>query len=138
MTRFVFLLGLLLPLAACDSADPDDDGVAVWAGSYTGQSRFGATNGAWGNGGTYPLVVSSAGQVTVSGSLLVGTYDDATRTFTWTREAGNATNGEVTFHTTSTSAFYFDDLANDTAGQGFTGSIRLGSDGPLDYRGVLR
>lgn len=136
---------LLLSLSACDSVDSDDGNapsgaatVAEWAGSYTGQSRFGGTNGRWGNGGTYPLVVSGSGQVTISGALITGTYDSAESTFTWTREAGNTTNGSVTFRETYTSDSFFGDFANDTAGQSFTGSIRVGSDGPLDYRGVLR
>jgi hypothetical protein len=131
------LLGVL-SLTACDTAaDLAPQGIAVWEGSYTGQARFGASGGTWGNGGTRPLVVSSSGQVTLSGSLITGTYDEATSTFTWDRGA-NATNGSVTFRETYTSDYYFADLDNDTAGQSFTGSIRVGSDGPLDYRGVLR
>ena len=140
LTLRTSLLLLVLPVAltACDSAGPSPT-VADWAGSYTGQSRFGSTRGTWGNGGTYPLVVSSVGQVTISGNLIVGgTYDPATGTFTWTRADGNATNGEVTFRSTTTSSTYFGDFTTDTAGQNFTGFIRLGSDGPLDYRGVLR
>ena len=140
MTRFLPLLSLLV-LAACDSAGPEvetPDTVAVWAGSYTGQSRYGSTSGTWGNGGTFPLVVSASGQVTVSGGLITGTYDAATSTYTWTRADGNATNGTVTFRETYTSDKYFRDLANSTAGQSFTGSIQRAGEGPLDYRGVLR
>jgi hypothetical protein len=141
--RLLIAIAVLSPLAltACDSSDPDDDnglqGVAAWEGSYTGQSRFGGTSGTWGNGGTRPLVVSSSGQVTISGGLITGTYDEATSTFTWERGA-NATNGSIAFRETYASESFFGDLPNGTAGQNFTGFIRIGSDGPLDYRGVLR
>ena len=147
MTRFALLTLLLAaPLWGCDSADLDEEEapptpatVAEWEGSYTGQSRFGGANGTWGNGGTYPLVVSRTGQVTISGDLIVGaTYYPETGNFTWNREAGNATNGSITFRSTFTSASFFGDFNNDTAGQNFAGSIRIGSDGPLGYRGVLR
>lgn len=142
LSRLHTLLGLalLLSLTACDSADMDDDdpaGVEQWAGSYTGQSRFGATNGTWGNGGTYALVVSASGQVTVRGSLILNpTFDPATNAFSWERADGNATNGSITFSQMNDNSFFFADLG--TAGQNFTGFIRVGNDGPLDYRGVLR
>jgi hypothetical protein len=124
------------PMAPEATAAPS---IARWTGSYTGQSRFGAANGTWGNGGTYPLVVSNSGQVTVSGALLVDpVYDDVTATLRWTMAAGNPTNGEVTFHQTLTSDFFFRDLANMTAGQGMTGYIQRRQEGRLDYRGVLR
>lgn len=144
--RAALLLATVLftgTLAACESgpAGPDDDtpAIAEWAGSYTGQSRFGATNGTWGNGGSFPLVVTSSSQVTVSGALLQDpVYDEPTATLRWTMSAGNATNGEVTFHRSFTSDFFFRDLANKTAGQSLTGWIQRRQEGRLDYRGVLR
>ncbi len=141
--RLAFLLATVA-LAACgsDPVAPEPTvapSIAQWAGSYTGQSRFGATNGTWGNGGTYPLVVSSTGQVTVSGALLQEpVYDHATATLRWTMASGNPTNGEVTFHHTLTSDFFYRDLANQTSGQGLTGYIQRRQEGRLDYRGVLR
>ncbi|GAB5536925.1 MAG: hypothetical protein Rubg2KO_31740 [Rubricoccaceae bacterium] len=130
-------LALLLSIAACDGSDMEPTGVAQWEGSYTGQSRFGATNGTWGNGGTYALVVSASGQVTVRGALILNpTFDPATNELSWERADGNATNGSITFSQMNDSSFYFSDLG--TAGQNFTGFIRVGNDGPLDYRGVLR
>ncbi|WP_412060990.1 hypothetical protein [Rubrivirga sp. IMCC45206] len=146
------LLALALSIAAfgCDSADLDDDNggsgggtpaatVADWAGSYTGQSRFGGTGGTWGNGGTYPLVVTSTGQVTVSGNLIVGaTYDATSGAYAWTLADGNPSNGSITFRSTFTSSNFFGDLSNNTAGQSFTGSIQFSGQGALDYRGVLR
>jgi hypothetical protein len=132
-------LALLVSLAACDSDGLDEPGVERWAGSYTGQSRFGGANGTWGNGGTYPLVVSATGQVTVQGALVLEpTFDPATDVFTWTRAAGNATNGQITFRETSSDPFFFSGIGSGTVGQNFSGSIRIGNDGNLDYRGVLR
>ena len=130
-------------LAACESgpAGPEDDtpAIAEWAGSYTGKSRFVATNGTWGNGGSYPLVITGSGQVTVSGALLQQpVFDAGTATLRWTMSAGNTTNGEVTFRRSFTSDFFFRDLANNTAGQNLTGWIQRRQEGPLDYRGVLR
>lgn len=142
-TRRVALLLATVLVAACGSdpvaPEPAAPSIARWAGSYTGQSRFGATNGTWGNGGSYPLVVSSTGQVTVSGALLMEpVYDDDAATLRWTMAAGNPTNGEVTFHASLTSDFFYRDLANKTAGQGMTGYIQRRQEGRLDYRGVLR
>jgi len=140
----ILLATLLLAgtLAACenDPSGPDDTpAIAEWAGSYTGQSRFGAANGTWGNGGTYPLVIDNSGQLTVSGALLQQpVFDEATATLRWTMSAGNPTNGEVTFRRSFTSDFFFRDLANNTAGQNFTGWIQRPQEGRLDYRGVLR
>lgn len=130
-------------LTACESdgVGPDDSTptMAEWAGSYTGQSRFGDTRGTWGNGGSFPLVVDASGQVTVSGALLQQpTFDAATATLRWTLSAGNRTNGEVTFARSLTSDFFFRDLANNTAGQNLTGWIQRPQEGRLDYRGVLR
>ena len=144
--RLHTLLGfaLCLSLAACDSADLDDDtgmnpaGVEQWAGSYTGQSRFGGNNGTWGNGGSYPLLVSSNGQVSTRGALIINpTFDSATNGLTWQIADGNATNGSVTFSETS-SAPTFDDIGNGTVGRNFRGSIQPRGSGPLDYRGVLQ
>jgi hypothetical protein len=140
--RAALLLATVL-LTACGS-DPvapeaEAPSIARWAGSYTGQSRFGAMNGTWGNGGTYPLVIAPSGQVTVSGALLLEpVYDHATATLSWRMADGNATNGEVAFHETLESEFFFRDLANSTAGQGLTGYIQRPREGRLDYRGVLR
>ena len=114
-------------------------GVEAWVGSYTGQARFGGTGGAWGNGGTFPLVVTASGQVTVSGALILNpTYTASTGTLTWSLSDGNATNGDITFRTRFTSDVFFADLANNTAGQSFTGSIQKSGEGGLGYRGVLR
>jgi hypothetical protein len=138
--RFALLLTTSV-LAACgsDAAAPTAPPIARWAGSYTGQSRFGAASGTWGNGGTYPLIVTSTGDVTVSGVPLKDhTYDEGAFTLRWTLSAGNATNGEVTFHNSLTSDFFFRDLTNASAGQGFTGYIQRPGEGRLDYRGVLR
>lgn len=142
-SRRVALLLTTLLLTACGSdpvaPEPETPPIARWAGSYTGQSRFGAANGTWGNGGTYRLVVSSAGQVTISGALLQNAdYDHNTSMLSWRRADGNATNGEVTFRESYTSDFFFRDLANATAGRNFTGFIQQAGDGPLDYRGVLQ
>ncbi|MEO0557493.1 MAG: hypothetical protein AAF170_04835, partial [Bacteroidota bacterium] len=85
----------------------------------------------------YALVVSASGQVTVRGALILNpTFDPATNAFSWERADCNATNGSIIFSHMSDSPFDFADLG--TAGQNFTGSIRVGNDGPLDYRGVLR
>ena len=137
-SRIVPAALLALSLDACDIAGPGSDDIDAQAGSYTGQTRFGGVTGTWENGGTHPLGVSVSGQVAISGTLLTGTYDESTASFTWTREQGNTTNGSITFRPTCTSDFYFADLGNQTAGQNFTGPIRLGSDGPLDYQGVLQ
>ncbi len=140
--RHLAAVVLATALHACgsDPVTPDPTPPIVrWAGSYTGQARFGAANGTWGNGGTYPLVVSMSGQVTVSGTPLIdAVYDDASATLSWTISAGNATNGEAVFHESLTSDYFFRDLANATAGQGLTGFIQRPGDGRLDYRGVLR
>ncbi len=113
--------------------------IARWAGSYSGQSRFGATNGTWGNGGTWRLVISNTGQVTLSGALMQSpVYVDSTATLTWRRADGNTTNGEVILRESYTSDFYFRDLPNKTAGQNLTGFIQRGGEGKLDYRGVLQ
>src|SRR5690606_36926229 len=110
-----------------------------WLGSYTGQSRFGGANGTWGNGGTYALVISNTGQVTVHGALLQNpVYIDSTATLRWQRADGNATNGEVTFRESYTSDFFFRDLPNATAGRSATGYIQRAGEGRLDYRGVLK
>lgn len=137
-------LALLLSLSACDGVDLDDDtgmnppGVEQWAGSYTGQARFGGANGRWGNGGTRPLVVSANGQVTVRGGLIINpTFDAATNVLTWQIADGNATNGSITFSETSSSPT-FADIGTGTVGQNFRGSIQDPGDGPLDYRGVLQ
>lgn len=140
--RFAILLATVVA-AACASdpaaPEPQTSGIARWAGDYTGQSRFGATNGTWGNGGTYALVVSSSGEVSVNGSVLKDSeYDDGAARLRWTIAAGNATNGEVTFHGSLTSDFFFRDLPNATASRGFTGYIQRPGEGRLDYRGVLR
>ncbi len=140
--RVVCVLAAAL-LVACGSdpvtPEPAAPDIARWAGSYTGQSRFGATAGRWGNGGSYPLVITDRGDVTVSGvPLLEATYDDATATLSWTRSGGNATNGEVTFRASHTSDFFFRDLPNAMAGQSLSGYIQRAGEGRLDYRGVLR
>lgn len=135
----VFAAVLLIAACGSDPAAPEAPAIARWAGAYTGQSRFGAANGTWGNGGTYPLVVNATGDVTVSGIALKDVeYDDTAARLRWTIAAGNATNGEVTFHTTLTSDFFFRDMTNATAGRGFTGYIQRPGEGRLDYRGVLR
>jgi hypothetical protein len=129
-------------LAACGngpSAPETPPAIARWAGVYTGQSRFGAANGTWGNGGTYPLEITATGALALKGTALEAPeYDDGTSRLRWTIAAGNATNGEVTFHTSLTSDFFFRDLPNATAGRGFTGYIQRPGEGRLDYRGVLR
>jgi hypothetical protein len=138
--RLVLLLSTVV-LAACgsDPAAPDGPPIARWAGSFTGQSRFGAANGTWGNGGSYPLVITSTGDITVSGVPLKDpTYDDDAARLRWTMSAGNANNGEVTFHSSLTSDFFFRDLPSATAGRGFTGYIQRPGEGRLDYRGVER
>ncbi len=142
--RVAVLLATML-LAACGSdpvapVDPEPQGppIARWAGTYTGQSRFGATSGTWGNGGTYRLVVTSAGEVTLGGKPLENAmYDDHTSTLSWSRADGNSTNAEVMFRQGYSSDFYFRDLENATAGRNFTGYIQRAGEGRLDYRGVL-
>jgi hypothetical protein len=84
--------------------------VADGAGTYTAQSRFGATGGTWGSTGTYPLVVPASGHVIRLGNPVDGeTYDSASNECAWTRAAGTGPT------------------ARSHSGQG-----------PVDYRGVLR
>ena len=134
---------LVVALFAC-GADPvaptaEAPAVARWSGSYTGQSRFGGTNGVWGNGGTYPLVVHASGEVSVNGvTLIAASFNDITSTLRWSRLDGNATNGEVVFRSAQQSDFFFRDLPNATVGQNMTGWIQRAGEGRLDYRGVLR
>lgn len=112
--------------------------VADWAGSYTGQALFGATSGTWGNGGVFPLVINSDGQVSVRGEPIVSfEYDVSEKTLQWFIEDGNDTNGNIAFQKTYTSDFYFSDFNDSTVGQSFTGAIQRGGEGALDYRGVL-
>lgn len=85
------------------------------------------------------MVISNAGQITVSGSLVQSpVYNQSTSMLSWRRADGNATNGEVTFREAYTSDFFFRDRANASTGQNFTGFIQRGGEGKLDYRGVLR
>lgn len=141
--RAVALLLLPLVSACSDSAAPTEPAptlppIASWAGSYSGEARFGAANGTWGNGGTYRLVVTAEGSVLVAGNPLRShTFDAGTRTLRWTIADGNPTNGEVVFHTTLTSDFFFRDQPNGTGGRGFTGYIQRPGEGRLDYRGLL-
>ena len=136
------LIAMML-LTACGSEpvapEPQQQlpAIARWSGTYTGQSRYGAANGTWGNGGSYRLLISAIGEVTVGGVLLQNhEYDDNTATLRWTRAGGNATNGEVSFRASLTSDFYFRDMPNATAGRNFTGYIQRAGEGKLDYRGV--
>lgn len=136
----VFGLTLFVSLTACDSTDSDDSppqGVEQWEGSYTGQARFGGSGGRWGNGGTYRLIVSANGQVTIRGGLIRNpAYDPETNRFEWNMEDDNATSGGITFFETSSDPD-FSDIGNGTVGQSFSGFIRNPGEGPLDYRGVL-
>jgi len=139
---YLLLLGLalLVSLTACDSVESDDpqpQGVAQWEGAYTGQARFGGSNGRWGNGGTYRLIVSANGQVTINGSLIQNSaYDPETNSFEWAIADDNATSGGITFSETSSHPD-FADIGTGTVGQSFTGFIRKPGEGPLDYRGIL-
>lgn len=141
--RRVALLVAALLLSACGSdpvvTEPQVSPISRWAGSYTGQARFGAANGTWGNGGTFRLVISNDGQVTIRGALLQSpVYDPSASTLSWRRADGNDTNGEVTLRASFTSDFFFRDLPNATAGQNLTGYIQRAGEGKLDYRGVLQ
>ena len=139
----MLLLLVAFATTACDddssltAVAPTTPAIAPWAGTYSGQARFGAENGTWGNGGTFQLVVTSNGAVTVSGrELQAFVFEAATATLRWQRSDGNATNGEVTFHDTLTSDFFFRDQPNGTGGRGFTGWIQRAQEGRLDYRGL--
>lgn len=138
------LLGMaLLLFVACDSTDsadsddPQPQGVERWEGAYAAQARFGGANGTWGNGGSSRLIVSSDGQVTISGSLILEpTYDPETNRFEWDMADDNATSGGITFFETSSDPD-FADIGTGTVGQSFSGFIQNPGDGPLDYRGIL-
>jgi len=137
----LLLAAIFLTACGSDPVAPEPAGppIAQWAGTYDGQSRFGATAGTWGNGGPYQLAVSSTGEVTVRGSVLLApVYDSATSTLSWRLADGNGTNGEVTFHESLTSDFFFRDQPNNTGGRGFTGYIQRRQEGRLDYRGLRR
>ncbi len=141
--RHLALVLVTIMLSACGSdpvaTEPQVSPISRWAGSYTGQSRFGAANGTWGNGGSFRLVISGNGQVTIRGVLLQSpVYDHSTSTLSWRRADGNETNGEVTLRESYTSDFFFRDLPNATAGQNLTGYIQRAGEGQLDYRGVLQ
>jgi len=137
----ITLLALLVSLTACDSTVSSDDadpvGVERWEGSYTAQARFGGGGGTWGNGGTDRLIVSSSGQVTIDGALILNpSYDPSTNRFEWAIADDNPTSGGITFFETSTDPD-FADIGNGTVGQSFSGFIRKPGEGPLDYRGIL-
>lgn len=137
----ITLLALLVSLTACDSAGSSDDagpeGVERWEGSYTAQARFGGGGGTWGNGGTDRLIVSSSGQVTIDGALILNpSYDPSTNRFEWAAADDNPTSGGITFFETSSDPD-FADIGNGTVGQSFSGFIRNPGEGPLDYRGIL-
>jgi hypothetical protein len=136
------IVGAIL-LIGCTSnpvtPEPEVPAIARWAGTYSGQSRFGAASGTWGNGGTYPLVITPGGEVLVSSVVLKApTYVDGTATLSWLRADGNATNGEVTFRESLTSDFFFRDDPDSTVGQNMTGYIQRAGEGRLDYRGMLQ
>ncbi len=144
--RFRSRLPWLFLLALCVGACGDDDAgpvepaapaVSRWIGTYTGEARFGAANGTWGNGGTFRLAVAPTGVVTVAGTELRAlTYDSVAAVLRWQIADGNTTNGEVTFHSTLTSDFFFRDQPGGTGGRGFTGWIQRPGEGRLDYRGL--
>lgn len=137
----ITLLALLVSLTACDSTGPSDDsdpeGVERWEGTYAAQARFGGSNGTWGNGGTDRLIVSSSGQVTIDGALILNpSYDPSTNRLEWAIADDNPTSGGVTFFETSSDPD-FADIGNGTVGQSFSGFIQNPGEGPLDYRGIL-
>ena len=136
----ITLLALIVALTACDSTDSsedDPDGVNRWEGAYTAQARFGGANGRWGNGGTNRLIVSSSGQVTIDGALILNpSYDPSISRFEWNRANDNPTSGGITFFERSSDPD-FADIGNGTVGQSFSGFIQNPGDGPLDYRGLL-